>query len=153
MKVNKKLIIPASALIMAGAGVASVSAATSLTAPSLAQEIAQKFHLDQSQVQSVINQHRGEVQQNREARYEQRLTDAVNSGQITASQKQAILDEHNKLLSEIKASTGGNRRPDLQNVRQEAKDWASQNNIDVKWLLPVRHMVAGPAADANATTN
>ena len=139
MKISYKYIAPAIIVVSALGIAATASAATSGGSnSSLAQEIAQKFHLNQADVQSVIDQHRDQKQQDHQQRYENRLSTAVSQNKLSASQKQAILDEHNKLINEIKSASGSNRRQVLQQVRQEAKDWASQNNIDVKWLLPVR---------------
>jgi flagellum-specific peptidoglycan hydrolase FlgJ len=150
MNVSKSLIIPVVAIGVIGASSATVVAA-STSQPTLAQDIANKFHLDQSQVQSVIDQHRATNQQNRETKYEDRLTQAVKDGKLTDAQKQAVLAEHNKLVAEIKASSQGNRKQTMQSVRQEAKDWAAQNNIDAKWLMPTRRM-AMPHMDSQSST-
>jgi 3-hydroxyacyl-CoA dehydrogenase len=90
MNVSKSLIIPVVAIGVIGASSATVVAA-STSQPTLAQDIANKFHLDQSQVQSVIDQHRATNQQNRETKYEDRLTQAVKDGKLTDAQKQAVL--------------------------------------------------------------
>jgi GTP1/Obg family GTP-binding protein len=140
MKISKKIALPVVTVAILGVGGATAMAATSSNSQqSLAQEIANKFHLDKSQVQSVIDNHRTEMQQNREANYESRLSDAVKDGQLTDAQKQSILTEHNKLINELKSASQADRRTTMQNVRQEAKDWAKQNNIDAKWLMPMRH--------------
>jgi UDP-N-acetyl-D-mannosaminuronate dehydrogenase len=150
MNVSKSLIIPVVAIGIIGASGATVVAA-STSQPTLAQDIATKFHLDQSQVQSVIDQHKATNQQNRETQYEDRLTQAVKDGKLTDTQKQAVLAEHNKLVAEIKAAGQGNRKQTMQSVRQEAKDWAAQNNIDAKWLVPTRRM-AMPHMDSQSST-
>jgi hypothetical protein len=143
MKISKSFIIPVAAV-----GVIGFSGATALAAnssrPSLAQDIANKFHLDQSQVQDVIDQHKTTMQQNHEAKYEERLDQAVKDGKLTDAQKQAVLTEHNKLIGELKSAGSGDRRQTMENVRQEAKDWASQNNINAKWVLPMRGMHGHP---------
>lgn len=138
---NKRIRIAS----MVGAGVvglvltgAAVSAATGQKPASLASEIAQKFHLSQSDVQAVIDQHKGEVRDYRGQRYEDRLNADVSSGKITAPQKDAILAEHNKLKAELDAARGSNpsdRRAAMQKVRQEALDWAKANNLDASYLM------------------
>jgi len=59
--------------------------------------IAQKFGLDQAQVQSVFDQfrqeRRQEMQQTAQQREEDRLNKLVEEGKITKEQKQAILDK------------------------------------------------------------
>jgi flagellum-specific peptidoglycan hydrolase FlgJ len=140
--VSKKLIVPAAALciLSAGAfGIAHASAASSPTGQeSLVQKIADTFGLDKSKVQAVFDQNKAQNQQNREAKYEQRLTQAVTAGQLTGTQKDAILTEHKKLESEMTdamSKTGTDRRTAMEQIRTEAQTWAKDNNIDTKWLI------------------
>ncbi len=155
-----KLLIPVASAALIGAGVYGVSQASASTSPnsphaSLIQELANTFHVDQSKVQAVFDQHRAENQQKRETNYEDHLTQAVTDGELTSAQKAAILTEHNQLQTEQQAAmsqTGSGRRTAMQKIREEAKTWATQNNIDVKWLLgprPLRGrmMAQPPAAD------
>jgi DNA-binding MarR family transcriptional regulator len=139
MKVSRTTVIAAAAVGLIGVTSATALAATTSNAPqnSLAQDIANKFHLNQSDVQAVIDQHKQAAQQNREAKYEDRLTQAVKDGKLTEAQKKAVLAEHNKLMDEIKSSNNSaDNRQTMQTVRKEAQDWAKQNNIDVSWLMP-----------------
>jgi antitoxin (DNA-binding transcriptional repressor) of toxin-antitoxin stability system len=99
----------------------------------------------------MIDQHKSVNQQNREAKYEEHLTEAVKDGKLTDAQKQLVLTEHNKLVAELTASSRDNRKQTMQSVRQEAKDWAAQNNIDAKWLLPRRGMAGPPTNGQNNT--
>ena len=128
------------ALIGAGAyGVATVSAAADPTNPhaTLVQKIADTFHLDPTKVQAVFDQNRAQNQANRQTNYESKLDQAVTSGTLTSAQKDLILAENAKLKSEISAagSTPQARRTAAQNVRAEAKAWATGNNIAERWLM------------------
>lgn len=141
MKVSKRIIIPAIGMTMAGSlyGATKVSAAVSPTRKSLAQDLADTFHLDPSKVQAVVTEHRTEVSQNRQAAFEQRLDAAVTAGQLTAAQKTAIEAEHTKLQSELQSDLANdptNHAQALMQMRQDATTWAQQNNIDVSWVLP-----------------
>ncbi|HEY2004065.1 MAG TPA: hypothetical protein VGH44_03025 [Candidatus Saccharimonadia bacterium] len=145
--ITKKILIPmaAVAVLTAGAvGVSQVSAASSSgSGQTLAQRISSAFGLDQSKVQSVIDQYRTDQQSQAETKYEQMLTDAVSQGKLTSAQKDAILTEHNKLGSELAAAqgkTGTDRRTALQQVRTEANTWSKQNNLPAHWLLGARTM-------------
>ncbi len=150
MKFSKKLIVPAATLVvLAGSGATAMAATSATGQKSLSQEIASKFGLDQSQVQSVIDQHKSERQQDRETKYEDHLNQAVTDSKLTSSQKEAVLTEHNKLVAELKASSKDDHKATLKTVRQEAKDWASQNSIDVKWALPVRGMGSADSITTN----
>ena len=162
--ISKKILIPmaAAAVIAAGGyGVAQVSAAsTPSTGQTLAQRIASTFGLDQSKVQGVIDQYKGDKQAQAETKYEAMLSQAVTDGKITGDQKTAILAEHNKLMGELQAAagkTGTDRRTAMQQVRTEAETWAKQNNVPARYLLaprPFRGM--GPMMhdhDDDATPN
>lgn len=64
---------------------------------SLIQMLSSKFGLQESEVQSVFNQHRDEMQKNMQAKVEARLTQLVTDGKITEAQKQLILTKHVEL--------------------------------------------------------
>ena len=139
--ITKKILIPMAAvavIVAGGYGVAQVSAASSpSTGQTLAQRIAGTFGLDQSKVQGVIDQYRGDKQAQAETRYEQMLSQSVTDDKITSDQKTAILAEHNKLKSELDAAqgkTGTDRHTAVQQVRTDAENWSKQNNLPAKWL-------------------
>jgi hypothetical protein len=143
---SKKIVLPLAAVALVAAGgltAAAASADSSGNNPqgSIVQKIADTFHLDKSKVQAVFDENRTERQANQETKYEDRLTQAVTDGQLTASQKDAILTEHNKLASELNAAnakTGAERRTAMNAIRTEAQGWAKSNNINAKWLLGAR---------------
>ncbi len=146
--ISKRILIPMAAVAILGAGVYGVSQVSAASGTpgdpraSLIQKLADTFHLDKSKVQAVFDQNRADMQQQHEANYEARLSQAVTDGQLTAAQKDAILAEHNKLAAELAAAQGGapaDRHAAMKTVMAEAKTWAAQNNINAKWL-----MAAGP---------
>jgi hypothetical protein len=145
MKLSKRIMLPMAAIAMLGAaavGTATVSAATNGQPGKLAQKLASTFNLDPAKVQSVIDQNHTDMAQKHQAAYEERLTQAVADGKLTAAQKQAIVDENSKLKAELdaaKAKTGVERRTAMKPARQAAKDWAKAQGIDAKWLLPAGH--------------
>lgn len=111
--------------------------------PSLAQEIAKKFHLNQKDVQSVFDQHKNEVQARMESNYENYLNNLVKAGKITQQQEQLILAEHKQLISQsesnaskFKNMTPSERRAQFQATRQQVANWAKQNNINPQYLHP-----------------
>lgn len=165
MVFNKKIIIPLAAVAVIGAtaaGVTVASAASSGSSNSLAGRIASAFGLDQSKVQSVINQYRSDQSANQQARFDQRLTKAVSDGKITSAQQAAIEAERTKLDAEVQAAlqkTGTDRKTALTAVRTEAQAWAKQNNVSPGWLLgarPVRggrHFGQQPSASPSPTAS
>ena len=108
---QKKLITPISALIIAGVvlfGASQIVHAQNSTNKGpfsgLTAIIAQKFGLDQAKVQDVVSQYKKEqsktAQQKIQNGISTRLDQFVKQGKITSAQKQAILDEYAKLKSE-----------------------------------------------------
>jgi hypothetical protein len=150
---NKKMIIPmaAVAVLAAGAfGVAQVSASSDAVNPqaSLIQKLADKFHLNKSEVQAVFDQNHKDNQAARETSYEARLAQAVTDGKLTSTQKDLVLAEHNKLKAELDAAitsttSQADRRTAMDKVRTEADAWVKANNIDAKWLMVGGHGMGG----------
>lgn len=139
---SKKIIIPVLALTLTGAtvfGIAKVNA-QSTTQPyqGLVQAIAQKFNLNQSQVQSVVDQYREQLQasrqQQRQDKLKTKLNTLVQQGKITAAQEQSILAEFVKLQGEynpanIQNLTRAQRQQEFQKRQQELQSWASSQGI------------------------
>jgi hypothetical protein len=159
MILNRKIVLPLAAVAViaaTGAGVATASATSSPSGGSLAQRLASTFGLDQSKVQSVIDQYRSDQSAQRESSYEARLSQAVTAGKITSAQQQAILTEHAKLQTELQAAmqkTGTDRRAALQAIRTEAQTWAKQNGVSAGWLLAPRRLRAGHGFGSGNTTS
>lgn len=119
---NKKIILLIIGIVLVGTiavgiGTANAGVAAGPLQP-IVQKIAQRFGISEQDVQSVFDEAKNERQAQKLARFEKRLTDAVNEGKITEAQKQAILTK-NKDLSE-------NR----QQKRQEFESWLQQNGLE-----------------------
>lgn len=139
-KISVATIVPIIAMAVAGAGVYGVSRAvadSNANKSTIVQEIADTFKLDKAKVQAVFDKHKNEVRVDHQARYEERLNQAVSDKKLTSAQKKAILAEHKKLQSQMEAArtSGTNKRENMEKIRSEATDWAKQNDIDVKWLM------------------
>ncbi len=113
------------------------------TSPSLAQEIANKFHLTQSDVQAVFAQHQQERQTKMESNYETYLGNLVTSGKITEEQQQLLLTKHKELTSQMQSNTKNfknmtlkERSAQMQTTQKNLESWAKQNNINLKYLRP-----------------
>ena len=130
---------------MAAVGASSVLAFADTTTngtgqDGLASKIASAFHLNQADVQKVIDQNRTDRQAQMEQKYEDRLAQAVTDGKITSDQKTLILAKHKEVVSfmeSLKGKTAAERKSAMQTERQQLQDWASQNNIDLKWIMPM----------------
>lgn len=145
---SKRMLLPMCALAVVAAGSYGVTQVSAASDPasgqtSIVQKLADTFHLDKSKVQAVFDEQHKQGEANREKAYEDRLAKAVTDGKLTADQKTKILDEHNKLKSELdaamKTDTAADktaRKTAMNKIRAEAEQWAKDNNIDAKWLMP-----------------
>ncbi|MBI2797950.1 hypothetical protein HYX70_01450 [Candidatus Saccharibacteria bacterium] len=90
--------IAASVMLLAGA-VPAMAANSSEHKPNLVDKIASAFHLNHDDVQSRVQDFRAEKQQDRRAKLEARLTQAVKDGNLSEAQKSAILQKVDELKS------------------------------------------------------
>lgn len=150
---NKKIILAAIALTLAGAGLALHTRVYAQSAPSsvnsLVQKIAQRFGLKASDVQTVFDSHRAERQQEMQAAYEAQLSQFVKGGKITEAQKQLILAKHKEMqadrqshmekmssLTETERSAAmESHRTEMEAKHKELQDWAAANGIDIRYVM------------------
>jgi hypothetical protein len=151
-----KTIIAVVAIVILGAGFYGVNqafaASPSTQGQTLAQRIASVFGLNSGKVQSVISQYNAGqesslTQTNKPSSAAQRLTNyeaalnqAVSQGQLTQTEANLVLAEHNKLLSEYASAvqqteSGPTLGAQLRQIHQEGVDWAESNHIDSSWLF------------------
>ena len=126
MHIKKTLLVVGAVTSVGLAGLAtvnSVSAATDSNGQSLAYEIAQKFNLNEDEVQAVFDEEQATREAEHKAEMSERLQEAVDSGDITSDQK-ALIE---------------NKQAELQKVRESERDaleaWASEQGIDAKYLM------------------
>jgi len=138
---KNKSIIAVITLVVVGIvffGASAVEAQND-TAPfgDLAQKIATKFGVDQTEVVAVFEEHRQERQSQMQARFEERLNQYVTEGKLTQDQKALILAKHQELRSERLANQGNwqnltpeERQSQMQAQHEEMETWANANGID-----------------------
>jgi hypothetical protein len=117
---------------------------------SLVQKIADKFNLNKSDVQAVFDEHYQEQRAKMEAKFADRLDQLVNDGKITEAQKQLIIAKHKELeasrqsmFESMKDKTPEERKTAMEAERKALEDWAKQNNIDLKYVMPGHGMGKG----------
>lgn len=119
------LLIPASAIILAGAimlNPGQVSAQSGYGyGQTLIQKLAQKLGLGEDKVKSAFDQIRSENQTEKQKLIEDSLAQAVKDGKITEVQKQAILAKYKELQTQ------------RENKRADLEAWAKQNGLE--WPL------------------
>ncbi|HMT56329.1 MAG TPA: hypothetical protein PKD20_05665, partial [Candidatus Saccharibacteria bacterium] len=126
MKVNKKLFVAGVVTaVSAGSflGVNAASAATSNDGSSIVDKLVSKFNLNRDEVQAVFDEQHDEMEAERAQEMSDRLQEKVDSGDITAEQKTLI---ENKLAEQKTAREA---------ERSELEAWATENNIDAKYLM------------------
>ena len=145
---KKQLAITALVITIAGAGLFTstkvFAQSTTGTNPmsSMVQKIADKFGLNKNDVQAVFDQERTERQAEMQAKYETQLTQYVKDGKITEAQKQLILTKHKEIqanrtseMQSMQGKTQAERKTAMDAKRTELETWATQNGIDVKYLM------------------
>jgi hypothetical protein len=147
--VKNKVLLPAVLGIaviggtLLGSGVINAQTASNGNT-SLVQKVAQRFGLNQADVQAVFDQDKQEHRAQMNAKYEQRLSQLVTDGKITEAQKQLILAKYKELeankqsmMQNMKNLTPEQRKSVMDQQRQDIQSWAQQNNIDLKYLMPM----------------
>jgi hypothetical protein len=150
----KKALLAAGAittLSLAGVvGVNNVSAnngSNEVGISNLVSKIAEKFNLNEEEVQAVFNEEREARQAEHQQKLEERLAQAVEDGNITEDQKSAILEKLAELHDEhesLKDLGPEERRDAMKDKREELKQWANDNDIPLRYLVPFgghRHMM------------
>ena len=124
---NKKFIIPLAALgFLAIVGTSyfgiAKAAENNNNRDNMVQQLAQKLGLDQTKIQTAMDEIRAEHQAVRKAEVETNLEKAVNDKVITAEQKQKLLEKMTENQAEKKQQKG------------EMRQWAQDNGIDMSKL-------------------
>lgn len=152
LSIKNTLAAVAVVLTAAGVGAIGVTQANAQTATtdnpmtSLVQKIAQKFNLNQSDVQAVFDQDRTDRQAQMEAKYQEQLSQYVSDGKITQTQKDLISAKHKEIqakhqsqMQSMKNMNDADREAAMEakkTERTELENWAKENNIDMKYLMP-----------------
>lgn len=139
---KQKFILPVlGGVIIAGTafGAGLVSAQTSASGSStIVQKIAQKFGLNEAEVQAVFDEDLKARHDQMKAKFESRLSQDVAQGKITEAQKQLILQKHQEIQSQMTLDmenmTPEQMRTNMESKRAELESWASQNGIDLKYF-------------------
>ncbi|HMS23314.1 MAG TPA: hypothetical protein PKB09_00720 [Candidatus Saccharibacteria bacterium] len=143
MAIKRNLILAGSLVTIAVStlGVGAVSASQGSNKEDLVNKIASRFSLNKDEVQSVFDENRAEHQKERQAKREERLTSAVESGKLTEEQQSKILakmDENHTFFESLEDMSPTERKTALEKHKKEMKTWANENGIDGDWAKP-RH--------------
>ncbi|HVW23421.1 MAG TPA: hypothetical protein VHB51_02995 [Candidatus Saccharimonadales bacterium] len=113
--------------------------------------IADKFHLNKSDVQAVVDTQHQKNQQQRAQHLTDELNKLVSDGKLTSAQKDLIVAKQTEVktfMESLKDKSEADRRSALKTERAQLKSWAQENNIptqDLRFVLPMRlHGPGGP---------
>ena len=143
--IKKSLIVPVAVVTMAGGVIfanSQVSARGLLdNHASLVQKLAEKFNLNEEEVQTVFaeihDEHRVEMQ----TKFKEKLSEAVVNDELTEEQRQAIFNKYEEMRTaheESEASWGDlspeESRAKMKEQRQMMQAWAEENGVDFKYF-------------------
>lgn len=106
----------------------------------LVSAIAEKFNLNSSEVQSVVDDvmetQREEMQAQHEQEFKDRISKAVSDGKLTQAQadlieakKQELRSQMDNVRDDFKNLSEDERKAKMDERRDEMKKWAEDNNI------------------------
>lgn len=99
---------------------------------SLAQDLANTYHLNEKSVQQTIKEY-NKTHHHKRIGLNKRLDMAVKNGKITQAQKTSILTERKLIASELKKdksiSNASQKKAAIKSTRQSAIAWAKSQNI------------------------
>jgi hypothetical protein len=107
--------------------------------PLFVEKFAERFNLDPDEIIVFMEELKEEKKTEMETKYEERLDELVENEDITGDQKQAILDKMEEMESfkeSLEDMTVAEAREVLKNKKQELKDWAEENDLELKYLFP-----------------
>lgn len=101
--------------------------------PDLIKNLAAKFNVDPAEVEQVFEDTHDQM-------ISSRLDEAVADGKITADQKTLILNKMDEVKTKMDAinnqeMTSTQRRDALQDLNEEVRAWADQNDIPLMYLM------------------
>jgi hypothetical protein len=139
---RRRFIVPGAIVFaMLGVGILNLQAVyaqSDTTYPTIVERLAEKFNLNKDEVQEVFLEMRDEHKANMMARWSEKLDSAIAAGDITESQKEAILDKHEEMeakLESLKDLSPEDRHTQMQAVHEELRNWAEEQGIKVPFFM------------------
>lgn len=146
MKKGTAMLLSTATLAVLGLGALGVSTTFASTDTSahprfagLVHALATKFGVSDEEVQSVFDEQRAQMEADHAQKEAERLQEAVAAGDLTQEQADAILakrDEAKALFESLKNLTPNERQASLRQGLEDAKVWAKEKEIPLRFLLP-----------------
>lgn len=146
IQLRKNIILPAALGVSLIGAILFATTSAGAQSPSpgtqtIIQRIAQRFNLNQDDVQAVFDQDKQERHSQKLTQIENQLSTDVTSGKITEAQKQLILNKIKELEQNHTNWQGGDHsqmKAQMQSKRTELENWANQNGIDPQYLMSLK---------------
>ncbi len=140
MTLSKSLLVLGAVTTIGAVGFigANTVSAQGSNQDSLASKIATKFNLNKNDVQKVVDEQRSEHMANMQAKFNDRLTQAVKDGKITEDQKTKIIAKQAEMktfIDGLKDKTPAERHTAMEAKKTELIQWAKDNNIDQQYIM------------------
>lgn len=145
---KKTLLVAATvATLGLGAAVPLAASADSNTAnsgnSSLVNKLANRFHLNKSDVQKVFDEDRASRNAERVQAAKDELAALVKAGTLTQAQADKITAKRAEMQADreanhdkFEAMTATERKAAMDAKKAELEKWASDNGIDIKYVMP-----------------
>jgi hypothetical protein len=145
---NKKLlIIPAAALIVGGLSLSTTQASAfnkSFSDHPMISKIAEKFGLDEAEVQGFMEEQREAKQAEMQEKFMEKLNAAIADGKLTQEQKELILQKHEEMknrqvgqkenMHDLTPEEREVMREERQAEREGMELWLEENGIDGEYF-------------------
>lgn len=146
--IDKKVLLTTAGAILIGVTLLSVTAVNAQNngVSDIVEKIAQRFNLNQNDVQKVFDELHQEKHAEMQAKIDERLSQAVEDKKITDAQKQAILEKFGQLknkpdFEKLKNMSDEQRRQEMENKKTELENWAKENGLTLETL---HELIGGP---------
>lgn len=144
---KKNLLIAATAATLSLGALVPVAAMaqsdTSTSSSSIVDKIASKFNLNKADVQKVFDEEHATREAEREQKSKDELAALVKAGTLTQAQADKITAKRAEMKADMEANrdamkdkTEAERKAAMDAKKAELDKWASDNGIDVKYVMP-----------------
>lgn len=144
----KKSLLIGATVVTLGVGTlvplaAHAQTGTSASGTSIVDKIASKFNLNKADVQKVFDEEHAARETEREQRAADKLAELVKAGTLTQAQADKITAKRAEMKANREANkesfkdmTEAERKAAMDAKKAELDQWAKDNGIDAKYLMP-----------------
>lgn len=131
-------LLVATAALVATLGLSAVSANDSAVSGSLVDKLVARFNLNKDDVQKVFDEAQEERKVEMQKNYEERLSQAVEDGDLTAEQKDKIIAKQKEMAEfrqSLESKSVSDAREAMKSKHEELEKWADDSDIPQRFLM------------------